>query len=154
MYPVPQLKKYPIWCKYEPFEEYPDDENPQSQRQSGQQVPSFGVLHPGSWVCQIRPGYVVWQPKSLVPKPGWKSSHVWRCSAPKREVTLLLILKKMCVKLVWSLVLPLSCRMTCHTQLYRTSQKKARLKTELLTFKISAHKWSTFELLQDTAKLI
>lgn len=73
--------------------------------------------------------------------------QTWSYSAsyPKENV---------CDQLLWSLVLPLTCRMICHTQLYRTSQKKARLQTELLTFKISALKWSTFELLQGIVKLI
>lgn len=72
-----QPLKHPTSDVYKPFEEYPDGKNPQSERQGGQQVSSFGVLHPGSRVGQIRPGYIVWQPESLVPEPGWKSSHVF-----------------------------------------------------------------------------
>lgn len=56
--------------KYEPLEHYPDGEDPQGERQGSKQVPSFRILHPGRWVCQIRPSYVVWQPEPLVPEPG------------------------------------------------------------------------------------
>lgn len=76
IYPPSHRGKQPTWGEYEPFEEDPDSEDPQSQRQGGQEVAGFGVLHPGSWIRQIRPGYVVWQPKPLVPEPGWESSHV------------------------------------------------------------------------------
>ncbi len=59
-----------------PLEDDPHREDPQGQRQRGEQVAGFRVLHPGRWVGQIRPSDIVRKPEALVPEPGWERSHV------------------------------------------------------------------------------